>query len=174
MKNFVRSWAIPGTAGIEHRVGGLEKEEETGNVSYDPDNHQKMTDLRQAKVDKIADFIPDQKIDSGKDTGNVLVLGWGSTYGSIRTAVRELIGEGMSVSHAHIKYLNPFPKNLGELINGFDTVIVPEINSGQLVKLIRDRYMIPAQGINKVKGRPFFVDELKDGIRDILAAAEKK
>jgi len=171
-ENFVRSWAIPGTAGIEHRVGGLEKQEGTGDVSYDPDNHQRMTDLRQGKVDKIADFIPHQTIDSGKETGNVLVLGWGSTYGSIRTAVRELIDEGIDVSHAHIKYLNPFPKNLGELISGFSTVIVPEINSGQLVRLIRDNFMVDAKGVNKVKGRPFFVDELKDEIRDIISKSE--
>jgi 2-oxoglutarate/2-oxoacid ferredoxin oxidoreductase subunit alpha len=167
---YVRSWAIPGTEGIEHRVGGLEKEENTGDVSYNPDNHQKMTFLRQAKVDRIADFIPLQTIDSGNDKGDVLVLGWGSTYGSIRTAVRELMEEGIDISHAQVKYLNPFPKNLGELISRFNHVLVPEMNSGQLVKLIRDTYFVPAVGINKVKGRPFFVDELKRKIKDALTS----
>jgi 2-oxoglutarate/2-oxoacid ferredoxin oxidoreductase subunit alpha len=168
-ENGVRSWAIPGTAGIEHRVGGLEKQENTGDVSYDPDNHQRMTDLRQAKVDKIADFIPLQKVDSGNEKGDVLVLGWGSTYGTIRTVVRELIEEGMDISHAHIKYLNPFPKNLGDLLKEFSHVVVPEINNGQLVRLIRDKYLIPAKGINKVKGRPFFVDELKQEIKEAIS-----
>ena len=168
-ENGVRSWAIPGTAGIEHRVGGLEKQENTGDVSYDPDNHQRMTDLRQAKVDKIADFIPLQTIDSGKEKGDVLVLGWGSTYGTIRTVVRELMGEGMDISHAHIRYLNPFPKNLGELLLGFTYVVVPEINNGQLVRLIRDKYLVAAKGINKVKGRPFFVDELKQEIKEAIS-----
>jgi 2-oxoglutarate ferredoxin oxidoreductase subunit alpha len=169
-KDFVRSWAIPGTSGIEHRVGGLEKQENTGDVSYDPENHQKMTDLRQAKVDKIAGFIPSQKIDSGNEKGEVLVVGWGSTYGSIRTAVGELRNEGIDISHAHITYLNPFPENLGELLKGFETVIVPEINNGQLVRLIRYKYMIHAKGINKMKGRPFFVDELKQEIKEAVSA----
>jgi 2-oxoglutarate ferredoxin oxidoreductase subunit alpha len=169
-ERLVRSWAIPGTPGIEHRVGGLEKEENTGDVSYNPDNHQKMTDVRQGKVDKIADFIPLQNLDSGKEKGDVLVLGWGSTYGSIRTAVGELREEGMDISHAHVKYLNPFPKNLGELLKGYDHVIIPEINNGQLVRMIRDKYFVPAVGINKVKGRPFFVDELKTEIKDALSS----
>lgn len=168
-ERFVRSWAIPGTAGIEHRVGGLEKEVNTGNVSYDPDNHQKMTELRQAKVDAIAGYIPLQTVDSGNEQGDVLVLGWGSTYGSIRTAVRELMEEGIDISHAHVKYLNPFPSNLGELLKGFKHILVPEINQGQLVRLIRDQYFVPATGINKIKGRPFFVDELKQEIKDALS-----
>jgi len=167
---LVRSWAIPGTEGLEHRVGGLEKEENTGNVSYDPENHQRMTELRQAKIDKIAEFIPLQTIDSGNEKGDVLVLGWGSTYGSIRTAVRELRDEGMDISHAHLKYLNPFPKNLGELIGNFKHILVPELNNGQLVRLIRDKYFIPATGINKITGRPFFVDELKKKMKDALAS----
>ncbi len=163
-ERYVRSWAIPGTKGIEHRVGGLEKEDLTGNVSYDPDNHEKMVYLRRNKVEKIADFIPLQDLDSGEENGDVLVLGWGSTYGSIRTAVGELRQDGLNVSHAHLRYLNPFPRNLGELISGFRQVLVPEINDGQLVRMIRDQFMIPAAGINKIKGRPFGVDELKDEI----------
>jgi 2-oxoglutarate/2-oxoacid ferredoxin oxidoreductase subunit alpha len=163
-ERYVRSWAIPGTKGIEHRVGGLEKEDLTGNVSYDPDNHEKMVHLRRKKVEKIADFIPLQDLDSGDEKGDVLVLGWGSTYGSIRTAVGELRQEGLNISHAHLRFLNPFPKNLGELISGFKQILVPEINDGQLVRMIRDKYMIPAAGINKIKGRPFGVDELKEEI----------
>lgn len=166
---LVRKWAIPGTKGIEHRVGGLEKEDLTGNVSYDPENHQKMTLIRQEKVDKIADNIPLQTIDSGNEQGDILVLGWGSTYGSIRTAVGELRNEGLDISHAHIKYLNPFPKNLKEIMSRFDKILVPEMNSGQLVRIIRDKFMVPAVGISKVKGRPFFVDELKRKINDALS-----
>jgi len=165
---FVRSWAIPGTKGIEHRVGGLEKEDETGDVSYDPDNHEKMVKLRQAKVDEIANHIPLQVVDSGNETGDVLVVGWGSTYGSIRTAAHELRQEGMDISHIHLRYLNPFPKNLEKLLNSFDKVLIPEINNGQLVRLIRDKFMIPAAGINKIKGRPFGVDELKQEINQAI------
>ena len=167
-ENHVRSWAIPGTKGIEHRVGGLEKEDETGNVSYDPDNHEKMVKLREAKRNKVADFIPLQEIDQGNTSGNVLVLGWGSTYGSIRTAVGQLRQDGMDISHAHLNYISPFPGNLEELLRGFDTVIVPEINNGQLVRLIRDEFLIPAKPINKIKGRPFGVQELKDAILNVL------
>jgi len=167
-ERLVRSWAIPGTKGIEHRVGGLEKEDETGNVSYDPDNHEKMVKLRQAKVDEIANHIPLQEVDSGPESGDVVVLGWGSTYGSIRTAVHELRDEGMDISHIHLRYLNPFPKNLESLLKGFTKVLVPEINNGQLVRLIRDKFMIPAAGINKIKGRPFGVDELKQEISSVL------
>lgn len=170
---LVRKWAIPGTSGIEHRVGGLEKEDLTGNVSYDPENHQKMTLIRQAKVDKVAENIPLQKIDSGNDSGDILVLGWGSTYGSIRTAVKELQYDGLDISHAHIKYLNPFPKNLEELMSGFNKILVPEMNSGQLVRLLRDKYRVPAIGISKVKGRPFFVDELKRKIKDAISSNPK-
>ena len=165
---FVRSWAIPGTKGIEHRVGGLEKEDETGDVSYDPDNHEKMVKLRQAKVDEIANHIPLQEVDSGNSTGEILVVGWGSTYGSIRTAANELREEGMDISHIHLRYLNPFPKNLEKLLNGFETVLIPEINNGQLVRLVRDKFMIPAKGINKIKGRPFGVDELKQEINQAI------
>lgn len=170
---LVRKWAIPGTKGIEHRVGGLEKEDLTGNVSYDPENHQKMTIIRQQKVENISDNIPLQKLDSGTETGDILVLGWGSTYGSIRTAVSELREEGLDISHAHIKYLNPFPKNLESLITGFKTVMVPEMNNGQLVRLIRDKFMIPAVGVNKIKGRPFFVDELKRKIKNAIPLNSK-
>ena len=168
-ENHVRSWAIPGTKGIEHRVGGLEKEDETGNVSYDPDNHEKMVMLREAKRDKVAEFIPLLEIDQGESSGDVLVIGWGSTYGSIRTAVKQLRQEGVDISHAHLNYVCPFPRNLEEIMRGFDTVIVPEINNGQLVRLIRDKFLIPAKPINKIKGRPFGVQELKDAILNITS-----
>lgn len=167
-EKFVRPWAIPGTKGIEHRVGGLEKEDLTGNVSYDPDNHEKMVKVRKAKVDEIANHIPLQDVDSGNEKGDVAVLGWGSTYGTIRTAASELREEGLDISHIHLRYLNPFPRNLKELLSGFNQVLVPEINDGQLVRLIRDQYMIPATGINKIKGRPFGVDELKSEIEAVL------
>jgi len=169
---FVRPWAIPGTPGIEHRVGGLEKEDETGDVSYDPDNHEKMVKMRQAKRDKIAEFIPLQEIDNGNEQGEAVILGWGSTYGSIRTAAHQLRQEGMDISHIHLRYIRPFPKNLKELLDGFDTVLVPEINSGQLVRLIRDEYMIPARGINKIKGRPFGVKELKEEIKSAVSVEQ--
>jgi len=165
---LVRSWAIPGTKGIEHRLGGLEKEDLTGNVSYDADNHEKMVKIRQEKVDRISGYIPLQTIDSGNESGDTVVLGWGSTYGSIRTAVSELRTQGEDISHIHLRYLNPFPGNLEELVRGFKNVLVPEINNGQLVRLIRDQFMIPAIGINKIKGRPFGVDELKTEILEAL------
>lgn len=167
-EKLVRAWAIPGTKGLEHRVGGIEKEHETGNISYDPENHEFMVKMRAAKVEKIADYIPLQQIDSGAAKGKVLVLGWGSTYGSIRSACREAREEGFEVSHAHLRYLNPFPKNLGELLKGFEKVIVPEINNGQLVKVIRDRFLIDAIPFNKIKGLPFSTGELKDKIKEVL------
>jgi 2-oxoglutarate ferredoxin oxidoreductase subunit alpha len=160
-----RPWAVPGTPGLEHRIGGLEKQDITGNVSYDPDNHQHMILLRQAKVDKIADYIPDQTLDSGPSKGKVLVVGWGSTYGSIKTACAELQAEGKEVSHAHIRYLRPFPKNLGEILKSFDHVLVPEINNGQLVKILRDLYFVDAIPYNKMMGIPITKGELVDRIR---------
>lgn len=160
-----RPWAVPGTPGLEHRIGGLEKQDITGNVSYDPDNHQHMSLLRQAKVDKIADYIPDQQLDSGPSKGKVLVVGWGSTYGSIKTACAELQAEGKAVSHAHIRYLRPFPKNLGEILKNFDHVLVPEINNGQLVKILRDQYFVDAVPYNKMMGIPITKGELVERIR---------
>ncbi|MEY4628309.1 MAG: hypothetical protein RLZZ595_635 [Bacteroidota bacterium] len=163
-EKLVRPWAVPGTKGLEHRIGGIEKQDITGNVSYDPDNHQHMVKTRQAKVDLIANYIPDQKLDSGADKGKVLVLGWGSTYGSIKSAVLELQEKGHAVSHAHIRYLRPFPKNLGDIIKNFDTVLIPEINNGQLIKIIRDVYLVDAKPYNKIKGTPITKGELVDEI----------
>lgn len=173
-ERFVRHWSIPGTEGLEHRVGGLEKEDKTGDVSYDPDNHQQMVEMREAKRDKISEFIPQQEVDSGTQGGEVVVVGWGSTYGSISTAVHELQNEGMDISHIHIRYLAPFPSNLGELLEGYGQVLVPEINNGQLVRLLRDQFVIPATGINKIKGRPFGVEELKQEIRDAVSSPVSK
>jgi 2-oxoglutarate ferredoxin oxidoreductase subunit alpha len=167
-EKLVRPWAVPGTAGFEHRIGGIEKQDVTGNVSYDPENHQHMVNTRQAKVDKIADYIPLQQLDSGPETGKVLVLGWGSTYGAIKTAVTELQAAGHAVSHAHIKYLRPFPKNLGSIIAGFDKVLIPELNNGQLIKIIRDQYLVDAKGYNKVMGIPITKTEIIDTVLNML------
>lgn len=167
-EKLARPWAVPGTPGLEHRIGGLEKQDITGNVSYDNDNHQHMVLLRQEKVDRIADYIPEQQLDSGAATGKVLVLGWGSTYGAIKSACAELQAEGKAVSHAHLRYVRPFPKNLGEIIKGFDKVLIPEINNGQLIKIIRDQYMVDAVGYNKIKGVPITKTELLEKIRTLL------
>jgi len=167
-EKLAREWAIPGTKGLEHRIGGIEKENETGNISYDPDNHELMVKIRQAKVDGIANYIPLQTIDAGNAKGKLLVLGWGSTYGSIKVAVKEAIAEGYDVSHAQVKYLNPFPKNLGEMLKNFDQVLIPEINNGQLIKVIRDKYFIDAKGLNKIKGMPFTSAEIKDKIVELI------
>jgi 2-oxoglutarate/2-oxoacid ferredoxin oxidoreductase subunit alpha len=165
---FVRPWIKPGTKGLEHRIGGLEKQNETGNVSYDPVNHEKMVQLRAAKVKKIEDSIPPATIDSGNEKAKLLVLGWGSTYGSIKTAVKELLNEGYDVAHIHLRYINPFPKNLGELLHGYDQIIIPEMNSGQLLQLIRAKYLVPAIGYSKVQGMPFTTAELKNKILELL------
>lgn len=167
-EKLTRPWAIPGTPGLEHRVGGLEKQDITGNINYEPENHQHMVNVRQGKVDNIADYIPLQRIDSGPDKGKVLVLGWGSTFGAIKSAVLQLQAEGHAVSHAHIRYLRPFPKNLGEIIKNFDQVLIPEINNGQLVKIIRDQYLVDAKAYNKVMGIPITKGELVDTIRKML------
>ena len=159
-EKLARPWAIPGTPGLEHRIGGLEKQAETGNISYDSDNHEFMVKTREAKVEKIADYIPLQTIDSGKEKGKVLVLGWGSTYGTIKSAVQELQEKGKDVSHAHIKYVRPFPRNLGDILKNFETVLIPEINNGQLIKIIRDKYFVDAKGFNRIMGSPIAKHEL--------------
>jgi 2-oxoglutarate ferredoxin oxidoreductase subunit alpha len=167
-ENLVRPWAVPGTPGLEHRIGGLEKQNITGNVSYDPENHQLMVKIRQEKVDKIADHIPLQKIEVGPEKGKVLVLGWGSTFGTIKSAVLELLAEGHQVAHAHLRHMRPFPKNLEEILHSYDHVLIPEINNGQLIKIIRDQFLIPAQGYNKIMGVPITKGELVTRIREML------
>ena len=167
-EDLVREWAIPGTPGVEHRLGGLEKDKESGNVSYDPDNHQEMVNLRAAKVNQIAKHVPKQELDSGSTSSKLLILGWGSTYGAIKTAAQELGNEGVDVAHAHIRYIHPFPENLGELLSNFDRIVIPELNDGQLVKLIRDRYLVDAKGLSKVKGQPFHAQEIKNEVLNHL------
>ena len=167
-EKLVRPWAIPGTAGLEHRIGGIEKQNITGNVSYDPDNHQLMTKIREEKIEKIADYIPEQKLDNGPEKGKLLVLGWGSTYGAIKSAVNELLAEGYEVAHAHLRYIRPFPKNLGDIIKNYDMVLIPEINNGQLIKIIRDKFLVDAKGYNKIMGVPITKGELVDVIKKML------
>jgi 2-oxoglutarate ferredoxin oxidoreductase subunit alpha len=156
---LARPWAIPGTEGLMHRVGGLEKQDVTGNVSYDPGNHQHMTDVRAKKVANIADDVPPQEV-SGPESGDLLVLSWGGTYGANTTAVKKCQKLGLSVAHAHLRYLNPFPRNLGEILDRYEKILIPELNMGQLRTLIRARYLKDAIGYNKVQGKPFTVAEL--------------
>ncbi len=165
----VRPWALPGTKGLEHRIGGLEKQDITGNVSYDSDNHQLMVKIRQDKVDKIADYIPEQELDSGPAKGELLVLGWGSTYGAIKSAVLELQASGHAVSHAHLRYLRPFPRNLGSILKNFDKVLIPEINNGQLIKIIRDQFFVDAVGYNKIMGVPMTKSEMLRVMEELIS-----
>lgn len=160
-EKLARPWAIPGTPGLEHRIGGIEKQNITGNISYDSDNHEFMVKLRQEKVDRIADYIPLQQMDSGEESGDLLIVGWGSTYGAIKTAVRQALNQGKKVSHVHLRHISPFPKNLGDILKNFKTVVVPEMNNGQLVKILRDKYFVDAKPLNKIQGLPFKVDEIR-------------
>ncbi len=168
-KTLARPWAIPGTPGLEHRVGGLEKENVTGNVSYDPANHQLMTDLRAEKVARIADEIPPMSID-GPDEGKLLVLGWGSTKGAITGGAQKARAEGLEVSCAHLRYINPFPSDLGDVLSRFEHVLIPEMNMGQLALLIRARYLREVVSMTKVQGKPFFRSEIQAKIHEILGA----
>ncbi|HLZ90020.1 MAG TPA: 2-oxoacid:acceptor oxidoreductase subunit alpha, partial [Puia sp.] len=167
-EKLVRPWAIPGTPGLEHRIGGLEKQNITGNVSYDPENHQLMVKIREEKINRIADHIPPQHLDSGPESGDLLVIGWGSTFGAIKSAVAELQHEGYKVSHAHLRHLRPFPANLGEMIRRFKQVLIPEINNGQLIKIIRDQFLVDAKGYNKIMGIPITKSELVLKLRELL------
>lgn len=166
-ERLARPWALPGTKGLTHRVGGLEKQDGTGNVSYDADNHQHMTNVRAQKVANIALDIPPQEV-SGPASGDLLVVSWGGTFGACTTAVDRCRAAGMSVAHAHLRYLNPFPTNLGELLKSYKNVLVPELNMGQLRLLLRARYLVDAIGLNKVKGKPFSVAEVVDKITEII------
>lgn len=159
---LARPWAVPGVKGLEHRIGGLEKQDITGNISYDADNHQLMVKIRQQKVDSIAQHIPLQTIDSGPEKGKVLVIGWGSTYGAIKSACLQLQSQGKSISHVHLKYIRPFPRNLKEILSNFEHIIIPEINNGQLIKIIRDEFLVDAKGYNKIMGIPITKTELVD------------
>jgi 2-oxoglutarate ferredoxin oxidoreductase subunit alpha len=167
---LARPWAVPGTPGLEHRIGGLEKKSGSGNISYDASNHQEMTDLRANKVRKAVESIPDQTVSVGEDSGTLAVVGWGSTFGPITRAVTNLRREGKSVSHIHLRHIWPLPGNLGDLLRRFDKVIVPEMNNGQLVTLLRDQYLLPATGVDKVTGKPFKIAEIESAIRAQLEA----
>lgn len=166
-KTLSRPWAIPGTPGLEHRIGGLEKQHITGNINYEPENHDFMIKLRAEKIERIADDVPAQSVE-GNAEGDLLVLGWGSTYGSIKSAVGEVRAKGHSVSQAHLRYVNPFPKNLGEILYRFKNVLIPEINNGQLIKLIRAKYLVPAIGFNMIRGLPLRSEEIEQKIYSIL------
>ncbi len=162
-----REWAIPGTIGLEHRIGGLEKQDKTGNINYEPENHDLMVKLRAAKVERIANDIPLAKVD-GPESGDILVVGWGGTYGTIKTAVERKLKEGKSVAHLHLKYINPMPKNVGEILSKYKYVLVPEINLGQLIKILREKFLVPAIGLNKVQGLPFRSVEIEEKIDSVL------
>jgi 2-oxoglutarate/2-oxoacid ferredoxin oxidoreductase subunit alpha len=170
-QTFVRDWAIPGMEGLEHRIGGLEKDFDTGNVSYDPANHQRMCEARQKKVEHVADNIPLQEIE-GDEEGDLLVISWGGTYGSVEMAVRALQKEGKKISLMHLRYINPMPKNIADLIKNFKKVIVPELNMGQMVHVINARFACNAIPYNKVEGLPFKISELTNAFSNVLKEAE--
>jgi 2-oxoglutarate ferredoxin oxidoreductase subunit alpha len=171
-ERLARPWAIPGTVGLEHRIGGLEKQDITGNVSYDPANHQHMTNTRAKKVELIANDIPPQKLD-GPAAGDLLVLSWGGTYGACATAVHNVQAKGKSVTHCHLRYLNPLPKELGGILSRFKKVLIPELNMGQLKLVIRSKYLVDAIGLNKVQGKPFSVAEVVEKIEALLKGDTK-
>ncbi|MCG8544429.1 MAG: 2-oxoacid:acceptor oxidoreductase subunit alpha [Alphaproteobacteria bacterium] len=164
-QTLARPWVKPGTPGLEHRIGGIEKAYDSGHISYDPDNHQRMTDARAAKIDGIADDIPLQEVDEGTESGKLAVVGWGSTYGPISRAVGNMRADGYDVSHIHLRHIWPLPRNLGDLLAGFEHVIVPEMNNGQLITVLRDQYLVPAQGLNQVNGQPFKIATIEAAIR---------
>jgi 2-oxoglutarate ferredoxin oxidoreductase subunit alpha len=167
---LARPWAIPGTKGLEHRIGGIEKADVAGTISYDPDNHDRMVRLRQAKVDGIAADIPPLRVDDPDASARVLVLGWGSTFGSIGAAARRVRNAGLAVATAHLRHLNPFPANLGEVLKSYDKVLVPEINLGQLALLLRGKYLVDVISYNRVRGLPFRAAELADVIKDVIGS----
>ncbi|TPV92852.1 MAG: 2-oxoacid:acceptor oxidoreductase subunit alpha [Myxococcales bacterium FL481] len=168
-ETLARAWARPGTPGLEHRIGGLERDYDTGNLSYEAGNHQRMTEVRAAKVAGVAQDIPEQDVSCGEDSGELAIVGWGSTRGAITQAVVRCRTAGIDVSHIHVRYLSPFPKNLGELLRRFRRVVVPELNNGMLCKILRSEFLIDAQGVNKVAGQPFQIHELEEAIRSIAA-----
>ena len=167
-KTLARNWAVPGTPGLMHRIGGIEKSYETGHISYDPENHHRMTKVRAAKVDGIADDIPLQEVASGPATGRLAVVGWGSTFGAINQAVERSLAAGLEVAHIHIRHVWPLPRNLGALLAGYEKILVPEMNNGQLITVLRDRFLVPAEGLNQISGLPFKVSDLEAAIRQRL------
>jgi 2-oxoglutarate ferredoxin oxidoreductase subunit alpha len=171
-ETLARNWAIPGTPGLEHRIGGLEKGDGHGNISYDPANHDFMVRTRQAKVDRIADSLPPLEVDDPDGEAKVLVLGWGSTYGPIGAGVRRVRKAGYHVAQAHLRHLNPFPKDLGDILKRYDRVLVPEMNLGQLSLLLRAKYLVDVVGYNEVRGLPLKAAVLADVIGGLVAEAE--
>jgi 2-oxoglutarate ferredoxin oxidoreductase subunit alpha len=165
---LARPWAIPGTPGLEHRIGGLEKQDGTGHVSYDAQNHHHMVEVRAEKIDRIADDVPDAEVLGGAD-GELLIVGWGSTYGAIAHATQICRQRGLAVSSMHLKYLHPMPRNVGRVLARFGRVLVPELNLGQLRMLLRARFLVDAEGLNKVQGRPFKVQEIVAKVEQMLA-----
>jgi 2-oxoglutarate ferredoxin oxidoreductase subunit alpha len=164
---LARPWAIPGTPGLEHRIGGLTKEDITGNVVYGPGNHQHMVDLRAEKIARIANSIPPTEVE-GPDSGELLVIGWGGTRGTITAAIEECEANGRKVSQVHLRHLNPFPTNLGDVLSRFEQVLCPELNEGQLALLLRARYLVDVKSFSKIAGQPFKVGEIADKIRELL------
>jgi 2-oxoglutarate/2-oxoacid ferredoxin oxidoreductase subunit alpha len=167
-EKLARPWVKPGTPGLLHRIGGIEKQVDTGHLDYSPANHQAMTDIRKGKVDGIADHIPAQDVAMGQAGGKLAIVGWGSTFGPIHQAVRKARAKGLDVSHIHIRHIWPMPRNLGELLHSFDTVIVPEMNTGQLKTVFRDLYLVDAKPLNKVSGQPFRIAEIEAAIEEAL------
>jgi len=173
-KTLSRVWAIPGTPGTEHRIGGIEKDYNTGDISYEPDNHHKMTMVRVGRIKRIAEDLPLQKVSLGNEKGKLAVVGWGSTFGPINQAVRRAREQGLVVSHIHIRYVWPMCRNMGELLKGFDRVLVPEMNAGQLITVLRSEYLVDAKGLNQISGQPFKVVDLEAAIRNMLEKGEPK
>jgi 2-oxoglutarate ferredoxin oxidoreductase subunit alpha len=170
-ETLARPWAVPGTPGLEHRIGGIEKADKTGNISYDPANHEFMVRTRQAKVDRVADSLPPLVVDDPTGDARVLVVGWGSTYGPIGAACRLIRAPGTAIAHLHLRHLNPFPTDLGEALARYDKVVVPEMNLGQLAMLLRARYLVDAISITQVNGLPFKADELADMLQGVIDGA---
>ena len=170
-ETLARVWAKPGTPGLEHRIGGIEKDIDTGNISYDSENHQAMTDLRERKIENISQYIPEQTVSSGPERGKLVVVGWGSTYGAIHQAVRRCLQEKLDVAHIHVRYLNPLPGNLKVLLSQYENILVPEMNTGQFVNLLRSKFLFDAKAFNKVSGQPFKIREIETEIKTILGVS---
>jgi 2-oxoglutarate ferredoxin oxidoreductase subunit alpha len=172
-ETLARPWAVPGTPGLEHRIGGLESEQPSGDVSYLPENHERMVHLRAEKVARIANDIPPVEV-NGADRGELLVVGWGGTHGAIATAVEEARADGLDISSIHLRHLNPFAPNLGEVLGGFERVLVIERNLGQLCRLLRAEFLTPAESLGKVQGQPFKVSEIRAGIDAMLRGDKRR
>ncbi|HZC31434.1 MAG TPA: hypothetical protein VE261_07940, partial [Gaiellaceae bacterium] len=165
---LARPWALPGTPGLEHRIGGLEKADRTGNISYDPENHDLMTRLRAQKVAGIAGDIPALEVDDPSGDARILVLGWGGTYGPVAAAARRVRAAGKHVAHAHVRHINPFPRNTGDVVRRYDKVLIPEMNLGQLLQLVRSQFLVDAIGYNRVRGFPLRAAELAEAMEALL------